>query len=296
MKLLITGASGFIGSRLLALAAPKYGKNHVIALTSTQIPGYTCVLHRGYQFQKEDFIEQGISHIDAVIHLGGFSPRDRSEMNDRGKYFESIRSTHHLMENLPNVPDVFLFGSTISVYDETGDEVITEKTVPAPATLYGMYKLYCEKLVSCWGADVGCRTQIVRIGNVYGPGEGRYRYVIPLMLRRAMEGKELSIYVEPHMRRNYIYVDDVCRMILQALELKKNVGPINLVSKRHVGMQEIAEAIVHATGSSAGWTVAENLVEGKDILFSNQKAALLLGEDQTSFEEGILKEAKSFKE
>lgn len=296
MNLLITGGTGFVGGRLLHIAKERFKRDgvRIIALTSRQISGYTCILHENYTFQKESFYEAGIKHIDAVIHLGGYSPKNRNEMGAWDQYLASIQNTQYLLEHLPTIPSQFIFCSTISVYDESTYDVITEKTVPQPATLYGMYKLYCEKLILTWGAAKNVVVHNLRLGNAYGPGEEKYRCMVPLMIRQAMEGKDLSLYVKPDIRRNYIYIDDACNMMLNALKLKEDVGPINLVSGKNATMEELVDTIASGTRQPVGWSIAETLSEAKDILFSNEKAKKYLGEESFNLKTGIAEEFKYF--
>lgn len=296
MNLLITGGTGFVGSRLLHIAKERFEQDGscIIALTSRQLDGYICVLHENYTFQKESFYRAGIDCIDAVIHLGGYSPKKRDEMGARDQYLASIQNAQYLLEHLPNIPSQFIFCSTISVYDESAHDVITEKTIPQPATLYGMYKLYCEKLVSTWGAEKNVLVHNLRLGNAYGPGEEKYRCMIPLMVRQAIEGRDLSLYVDPHIRRNYIYIDDACNMMLNALKLKEDVGPINLVSGKNATMEELVDTIASSAKQPVSWSVAQTLSASKDILFSNEKAKKYLGIERFDLKLGIAEEFKYF--
>lgn len=294
MNILVTGGTGFIGSHLLKLAKRRAENNDwtILALSSREIDGVPCVLHQNYTFKKEDFYTQGIEHIDAVIHLGGFSPRGRSEMGLRDRYLESIKNTDYLLEHLPNVPSRFIYCSTISVYSEMTGDVITEQTVPQPSTLYGAYKLFCEKMISEWASDTGTVAQIMRLGNAYGPGEDRYQHIIPIMIQQVLRGETLCLTVDPAMRRNYIYVDDACNMMLDALELQENIRLFNLVSAVNVSMGELAQAIASLTEPQGTWTVKDGIELGKDkdVIFDNNKSAQFLGDEQVPLKEGLRRE------
>ena len=167
--------------------------------------------------------------------------------------------------------------------------------MPEPATLYGVCKLFCEKLITTWAEEVGCQLQIVRIGNAYGAGEGAYHHVLPLMIQQALRGEALHFYVPMSMRRNYIYVDDICNMMLNALCMKHQKGVINLVSSRHVTMEEVARTIMKVAEKQTTWSSEKDVSPMQDILFSSAKRVQLLGAEQYTFEDGIALECEYFK-
>ena len=61
MNILITGATGFVGSRMIQMKSQLFGKSdRLILLTSREIEGFDCILHKNYKFQKDDFLRKGI--------------------------------------------------------------------------------------------------------------------------------------------------------------------------------------------------------------------------------------------
>ena len=73
MNILVTGATGFIGSRFIEMAEQYLEKgDQLVLLTSREIEGYKCILHQGYTFSANDFVAAGIEQIDKVIHIGHF--------------------------------------------------------------------------------------------------------------------------------------------------------------------------------------------------------------------------------
>lgn len=84
MNLLLTGASGFVGTNLISTLRLDKDYNDVtlFALTSKKIEDCICIDHKKYLYTKDDLIKNGLNHVDAVIHLGAFSPKSSGESDD----------------------------------------------------------------------------------------------------------------------------------------------------------------------------------------------------------------------
>lgn len=110
-NILITGASGFLGSHLIKTIQVHSSFKHyeLILLTSKPIPGYKSIVHNGYAFSKEDFLKEGLEHIDIVIHAGAFTPKNVNEANNISNSNSNISSLQNLLIQLPNIPDKFIF-------------------------------------------------------------------------------------------------------------------------------------------------------------------------------------------
>lgn len=108
------------------------------------------------------------------------------------------------------------------------------------------------------------------------------------MLYDAAIGNNLSIYTEPSMKRNYLYVDDCAKFIINCIRLKEDVGPINLVSAYNPSIIEIAETICSVSGNKVHYFVEErNKILGRDLEFSAEKCCKYLGEEEFTFWQGI---------
>jgi nucleoside-diphosphate-sugar epimerase len=176
---LLTGASGFIGKHLLAALISKYGKDNVLALTSAPLTDCRYLLHLDYSFGSGYFADNGYADsITTIIHAGAFTPKNSAQANDWKQSNSNIHNTAVLLEaDLPRL-EKFIYLSTLDVYGN--DEIISENSTVAPASLYGHSKLYGEKMVTAWANDKKVFAQILRVGHVYGPGEEAYQKIIPV--------------------------------------------------------------------------------------------------------------------
>ena len=169
MNILITGANGFIGRKLLEVICnnTSYRTYNIVLLTSKEMLGYTSIIHNNYSFEKADFLRKGIQYIDVLIHLGAFTPKSTSESNQIEGCISNIINTEYLLNNLPSIPKKIIFLSTLDVYG-TVSNIISEDSHTIPETLYGHSKLFLEKMILEWSKINKVTPQILRIGHIYG--------------------------------------------------------------------------------------------------------------------------------
>ncbi len=300
--LLVTGARGFIGRALLRRIASEGfdQKYRVICLASQPMGQLPTILDgRGeqglYRFQASDFESAGVDRVTHVIHLGAYTPKSGSAANDVNGSVANILNTRYLVENLPGAPARFLFASTIDVY-APGEGPVREECPCEPSSLYGHSKLFCEIMLRALLDD---RTlQVLRIGHVYGPGEGAYRKFIPETIRRLLQGEPPRLTITGSEQRAFIHVDDCCRMIIAALESPPDLGPITVASSRHVRLAEVAELLCQIAEEESGKRLqpqpAPDQTEGRDVIFDVGKMERHLGLEQVALEEGLRDEFRFF--
>ena len=103
------------------------------------------------------------------------------------------------------------------------------KTMPMPTSVYGATKLCQENLLSVWGRAMNVSVKIVRLQNVYGPGQSLinpYTGIVSLFVRYAKSNKIIPLYEDGQIIRDFIFIDDVKRGILKALDSKASIGQV----------------------------------------------------------------------
>ena len=190
--ILLTGASGFIGKKILEELIITYGKENVVALTSKPIDNIHFLLHNDYHLDSDFFTKNLPSNkIETIIHAGAFIPKDNSQANDIEKCNSNIYSLQNLLScNFPSLKKI-IYLSSIDVYD-VNVKIIAEDTSTAPVSLYGFSKLYGEAMISKWAISKNITYQILRIGHVYGPGEEFFKKIIPITIKKILK-KEVSL-------------------------------------------------------------------------------------------------------
>ncbi len=287
MKLLLTGASGFVGSKVLRLLIEKYGTENIICLSNRMIEGVKTIPARNYQFDADYLASNGCEEIETCIHLGAATPKT-SRDGDNLVFSSNIMNTQKILESkLPNLKKI-VFTSTLDVY-EHGHEIITEETPAVPATLYGWSKLYCEQMLSKYCSKTGIQFMILRLGFVYGEGEEVYRKVMPVMIQNAVEGKDLMIFGDGEAVRSYVYVGDVAKSVVRAVETGTGMT-INVVSDEPVTVNQLAEMIRNLADSQISIVHCETSQPNLKYTFDNSKLREILLPELTPFGTGLEKE------
>lgn len=233
MKISFTGAGGYIGQTFKRV----YRKLDLTPLS--------------YDLQKKEYfslnkgnlqsIEQLLEPIEVLIHLGSFTPKNTQQSQDKISSTKNIKSTLRILNyGLPSLKHI-VYISTIDVYDFTSR--VSEKTAPNPRSEYATSKLVCEKLVQQFAEKRGILFSILRVGTVYGPGENNYQKVVPVMLREFIQHGQITIYDKGSARRNFIYVEDVARMIGEVALAPKQEKIINLTGLNPISIRDLASTI-----------------------------------------------------
>lgn len=287
--ILLTGASGFIGKHLLAELIQEFGKDHIVALTSTSITEAHYLLHNNYNFDADYFIKSGYgTQIHTIIHAGAYTPKSSKGANDVVKCNSNIITADKLLSaDLPKLKKI-IYLSTLDVYGPA--EVISESSLVQPGSLYGESKLYVEKMITAWANANNANHQILRVGHVYGPGEEAYQKIIPITINKILQDQPLQIWGTGKEIRSFIYIDDIVAAIMNTLKLKMNAGIINLVSSQQITITALVNKLIYLSDKNIKPEVVPTALPGKDFVFDNSKMKELLFSDETPLDEGLLQE------
>ncbi|MBP2167446.1 UDP-glucose 4-epimerase [Erwinia toletana] len=294
MKVLITGASGFIGGKLLDAAIAAWGDGNVVAFSSQKNTKCTSIV---YQRELVDF---GLSApditlletIETILHIGAFIPKNGGEANAISACNENIFFTEQLLKLPFNNLKKVVFTSTVDVY--SAEPKISELTPTQPATLYGWSKLYCEQLVSIFAAQKGISSQILRVGHVYGPGEEKFAKFMPKTIKSIVNGGGVELYGDGSELRSFIYIDDVIKAILASVNLDENAGVINLVGGHAVSIKEVLDKLILLSGRSVEVIAKDFNGVKRDLVFDNEKLKKYLLPAETDFTTGLSTEFAYF--
>ena len=288
--ILVTGGTGFIGLHLLKHLStlPQY---EVIVLSSTQISGFKTILHQNYTFNKSVFEKNGTAKIDVVIHAGAFIPKTANDANNISLSNSNILNTQYLLNNLPPV-NKFIFLSTVDAYKQT--DVITEQSITEPVSLYGWSKLYCERMVECWGKENNISTQVLRIGHIYGSGEEKYQKLIPTTIRKCLTNENPVIFSDGQEKRAFLYVSDCVKAIVSSIDLTENVGVINVVSEESQSVYEIVSIIKNAVNENLTIEIKNSTGNLRNLIFDASKMKKYLHTPEVSFKNGVKEEVEQF--
>lgn len=119
-----------------------------------------------------------------------------------------------------------------------------------PTSVYGATKLCQEHLLKAWGGATGTQVKIVRLQNVYGPGQSlinAYTGIVPLFARMAKAGQSIPLYEDGQIVRDFVLIDDVRDAILAALDRDSAAGQtIDIGTGRMTTIADVAQVIAPA--------------------------------------------------
>lgn len=292
--ILITGASGFIGQRLLMALVKEYGVDEVLALTSKPLPTFNYLLHWNYAFNNNYLIESGYGAIETIIHCGAFIPKDGNNMDSWINCSSNIDSTVKLLGlELPNLKK-FIFLSSVDIY--ANDCPLTEQSLVGPSSLYGYSKLYCEKMIASWAQATETKYSILRVGHIYGPGEQEYQKFIPVTIRKILNKQPLQIWGTGEEIRSFLYIDNLIEAILIFLKKDIDLDVLNLVGGSRTTIKELVELLIRIGGVAPTIDVLPGVRNRKDLYFDNTKMQEEIGLREMPIEEGLLREFEYMKQ
>jgi nucleoside-diphosphate-sugar epimerase len=292
--LLLTGASGFIGTNLIAYLESINSPilDRLVILSSVKHNKYPTILHSNYSLTKDMF--KGYD-IESILHLGAFIPKASEEINDFFNNTSNINSTLSLIETLPDSVRYFVYISTTDVYSDSNN-LIDEAVAVGPSTIYGYSKVYCEKMVEQWCSQKNITLQILRIGHIYGKGEGQYKKLIPETIRKVINNEVPVIYATGEESRSFLNAKDCVRLIFNSLDLKFFAGPINIVSSVSYSVKEIVEMIISISGKKLLPRILNQNIIMKNLVFDCKKMHYYLGKESISLYAGLKEEYKYFEQ
>jgi nucleoside-diphosphate-sugar epimerase len=229
MRILITGANGFVGSALIPILK---SHGHQIR-ASVRNPGIAPVpdtVVTGEIGPETDWTE-ALRGIDAVVHLAARvhhmdDPADCSLVIEAYRRI-NVEGTRRLAESAARagVRRVVFVSTIKAVTENSGDSPVTEATPPAPETPYGISKLEAERVLTEIGGRTGLETVILRPPLVYGPYVGANFLRLMALCRHAPPLPLGAI----HNRRSLIYVENLAGAIACCVEHPAAAGGCFLV-------------------------------------------------------------------
>lgn len=307
MRILITGAAGFLGSHLCDHLLA--GGHEVIGMDNfiTGSPDNIAHLAGNENFT---FLKRDVSNyifvpgdVDAILHFA--SPASPNPQSPAGYFNLPIQTmkagalgTHNCLGIARDQKARFLLASTSEIYGDP--DVHPQKESYAgnvdpigPRAVYDEAKRFAESLTMAYHRYHGVDTRIVRIFNTYGPRmdleDGR---ALPNFLKQALLGQPLTVYGNGGQTRSFCYVDDLIDGITRLLFSEEHL-PVNIGNPNEMTILQFAEAINRIAGNKAGITFVPDARSARDPQRRQpditRAREILKWEPKVSLEEGIEK-------
>ena len=266
MRILITGAAGFLGSHLCERLL--FDGHEVVGMDNFVTGNQANLAHLATS-TRFSFIRHDVSNfifvpgkLDAVLHFASpASPNPKSPFGYVNLPIQTMKAgalgTHNTLGVARSNNARFLLASTSEIYGDPLEHPQTESywghvDPIGTRSVYDEAKRFAEALTMAYHRFHGIDTRIVRIFNTYGPrmhlDDGR---VVPNFIQQALRSEPLTIYGDGQQTRSFCYVDDLVEGIVRLLLSDEHL-PVNIGNPVESTILDFAEMINSIIGNQAG--------------------------------------------
>src|SRR6187397_811160 len=306
MRVVITGAAGFIGSHLSETLLDR--GHSVVGIDNFVTGDVNNIAHltgRDFVLLKHDVTNyiHVDGPVDAVLHWASpASPIDYLELPIPTLKVGAL-GTHNALGLALAKKARFFLASTSEVYGDPLEHPQTESywgnvNPIGPRGVYDEAKRFAEAMTMAYHRYHGVDTKIVRIFNTYGPRmrlhDGR---AVPAFMSQALRGEDVTIFGDGTQTRSFCFITDLVDGILRLADSSEN-DPVNIGNPHEMTIEDIATTIIRMTGSTSKLVYRplpedDPKVRQPDI---TRARTLLKWEPKVGLEEGLTKTLGYFRE
>ena len=301
MLFLVTGGCGFIGSHLVEMLQDSGHDALILDDMSTgsraNVRPDTDVIIASVNDERT--VRSAMAGVDGCFHLAAIASVDRSNVDWGHAHKVNLSGTINVFEAAArsasrSEPFPVVYASSAAVYGDNPASPLHEADEPSPNSAYGADKRGCELHARVATKVHGVPSVGLRFFNVYGPRQdprSPYSGVISKFAAALYGDSPLEIHGDGGQTRDFIYVEDVARFLIAAMERARFVAPdvLNVCSGRATTIRHLAETMAMVVGTSV--SVRYRPPRAGDIRASTgnpAKALSTLGKGaQIDLEEGL---------
>ncbi len=253
MHFLVTGGAGFIGSHLVQHLLDKDHSVTIIDNLHTGKLENIVGVKDKITFQKMDILNYDnlkslVANVDGIFHQAALTVVQESFVKHDEYNLVNVKGTESIFKIAKEFGVKVVYASSSSVYGNPSKIPIDEDSERNPLNPYGQTKLQDEFLAEKHSLD-GTKIIGLRYFNVYGKGQSiSYAGVITKFLDRIRNRQSPIINGDGLQVRDFVYVEDVAKANLLAMESKVNFAFINIGSGNPTTILELAQMIIKASG------------------------------------------------
>lgn len=265
MKVLVTGASGFIGNKI----------SHYFLRRGYEVIGWDrAELIEPFQIQRVDMLNEEVMTAeldsfcpDIIIHCAGSADVGKSVLDPTADYEGNVTITHNLlftMHKLGFEKTRFVFLSSAGVYGNPKTLPITEDMPLNPLSPYAVHKVMCEELCKYFAMNYGMNVKVARIFSAYGAG--LRKQIFWDMYQKYKKTGRLDMFGTGNESRDYIHVDDVVQALCLLATTDSKDVVFNVANGEEITIREATEIFADCIGCSANHIVFNGTVREGDPL------------------------------
>ncbi len=258
MKILVTGAEGFIGSHLIeGLIKKRYKVKALVLYNSFNSLGWIDTLPDKIKkkvdislgdIRDKEFIDKALKNVDVVINLAALISIPYSYQASRSYIDTNVNGLLNLLTaSISSKVKQLIQISTSEVYGTPSKVPIKEDFPLNAQSPYAASKIAADQLALSFHKSFGLPVSIIRPFNTYGPRQST-RAIIPTIITQALQNKKIEIG-SLFPKRDLLFVEDTVNGIIAAIGNKKSVGKaINLGSGFEISIKDLASKICKILG------------------------------------------------
>lgn len=291
MSILITGAAGFLGHRLVQRLAAE--GDHVVAITRRSVPAALARLPN-IQWLACDIARDGVGNlplqgIDVIVHLAGATLG--AGVDEHLFLSANEATTVRLLQAVAGRVDRFVYASSQAVYGDARHRDVTEEFALIPdASAYACSKVNGENWMRCFQKRHGGQYLALRLcGFVEGGG------IVDYLLDRALAGQDIELFSQGTVCRDYLAVADGVEALVAAARCRDAPGfvPVNIGSGQAVSALQLAELVCAEVGSASRIGNSTRPAPQGDFVFNINRARRMLGFDPGALTDAVRVHAAS---
>jgi UDP-glucose 4-epimerase len=299
-RVLVTGGAGFIGSHLVReLVGRGWAVTVLDSFCTGRMDNLRGLMGSGGSMVVTGDIRDGkilgevLSGVDAVVHLAGLVDVADSVRNPLPVHDVNVTGTLNVLEAcVKKGVNKLVFASSAAVYGDGNPLPLREDCELRPVSPYAASKVsgeyYCRMFSECYGLG----TAVLRLFNVYGPGQGTNQYagVITKFVQSGLRGESLRVNGDGKQTRDFVNVEDVVGAVVRVLDHAPLKGEVfNVCTGTSISIDSLAQVVCEILGKDL--RVLHVTPREGDILHSYgdaEKAGKVLGfKARVSLREGL---------
>jgi len=258
MNILVLGGNGFIGSHVVDRILSAGHRVRIFDRAEDRYRGrIPMVEYVIANFDDSVSLNEALIGIDVVFHGISTTVPSTSNADPISDVQSNLVATLGLLNAMQNngVKRIVYLSSGGTVYGQTDVEKISEEHPANPICSYGIVKLAIEKYLFMYQMLHGFRTISLRASNPYGERQGHLgvQGVIGTFLHRIANDREIEVWGDGRVVRDYIYVGDLADICLKSIASDK-CGVYNIGGGRGHSVKEIVECLLKVTASQVSVT------------------------------------------
>ncbi|NQT48186.1 MAG: NAD-dependent epimerase/dehydratase family protein [Chloroflexi bacterium] len=254
-RILVTGGAGFIGANLVRMLLEN--GYQLTVLDNLSAGGREYLDGLSIEFIQGDILDvELVNHVvpghDGIVHLAAQTGVPGSLQNPRRDCEVNVVGTLNMLEACRHTGvSRFVFASSNAPLGRQPPPA-TEDKAPLPISPYGASKLAGEGYCLAYRGSWGLETVVLRFGNVYGPFSAHKNSVVAKFFKDILTKGEITIDGDGEQTRDFIYVDDLCRAILLALESNVSGEVFQIATGLETSILELAALVEKTVHRSIG--------------------------------------------